>query len=252
MDENSGDIDWLRLSKAERVPLTKDLYHAVSGVADANDVTILELIDKAFIGLPAVGTDYASNFRRGNISAAKALLMHRWLEENHFDLAQKFASDLFQTNPKSAWDRFVDTNAIVGRLRVFHLKSESGLIERDDEVSEIDDVIRLTQRFCFKLTTDLRGAALAFQKYDGRWHKLPLGADTRNLKGNVADSPELLPRNKLGNPIGLRENDDAGNHEFVVLVSDNRTLPTDMKKLARLEPSSAKFELHRIGVKFVT
>ena len=91
MDENSGDIDWGQLPKDQRIDLTKDLFKAVSGVADLNRITISELIDQAFAGLPAVGTDYQSNFRRGNISAAKAKMMHRWLEENYFDLAQEFA-----------------------------------------------------------------------------------------------------------------------------------------------------------------
>jgi hypothetical protein len=252
MDENSGEIDWLRLSKSKRVPLTKDLYLAVSGVADAIDVTILELIDTAFAGLPAVGTDYSSNFRRGNVSAAKAMLMHRWLEENHFELAQKLAPELFQTNPKSAWDRFIDANAIVGKLHIVQLKSEAGLIERDDHAVPVGDTIRLTQRFCFELRTEIRGSALAFQKYEGQWHSLPLGADSRNLKGTVSASPQLLPRDGQGNPIGLRENNDAGHHEFGIIVSDDRTLPTDMKKIARLTLSTARFEVHRITVKFVT
>ena len=252
MDENSGDIDWLRLSKAERVPLTKDLYLAVSGVADATDVTILQLIDTAFVGLPAVGTDYASNFRRGNVSAAKAMLMHRWLEENHFDLAQKLVPDLFQTNPKSAWARFVDENATNGKLRIVQLKSEAGLIERDDQAVPVGDTIRLTQRFCFELTTEIRGAALAFQKYEGQWHSLPLGADSRNLKGTVSENPQLLPRDSEGNPIGLRENNDAGDHQFVLIVFQNRALPTDMKKIAQLSAKNEQFEVHRIAVKFVT
>ncbi|MDG1431916.1 MAG: hypothetical protein P8Q23_10130, partial [Paracoccaceae bacterium] len=213
---------------------------------------ISELIDQGFTGLPAVGTDYQSNFRRGNISAAKAKLMHQWLEQNHFDLAHKFAPNLFQTNPKSAWDRFVAANAITGNLRIVQLRSETALIERDDRAIEIGDTIRLTQRFCFELTTKIRGAAFAFQKYEGQWHNLPLGADSRSLKGSVLESPQLLPRNSQGNPIGLRENNDAGHHEFVVIVSDNRALPTDMRKIAQFTPDPVRFELHGIAVKFVT
>lgn len=185
MDKNSGDIDWDHLPKDQRIDLTKDLFKAVSGVADLNSITIAELIDQAFKGLPKVGTDYDSNFRRGNISAAKTMPMHRWLEENHFDLAQKFAPDLFHTNPKSAWDCFIDEHAMTGKLRIVRLKSEAGLIEREDEAAPVGDTLRLTQRFCFDLTTEIRGAALAFQKYEGQWHSLPFGADSRNLKGTV-------------------------------------------------------------------
>lgn len=252
MDENSGDIDWKNIPKDERSELTKALFEAVSGVADLNSITIAELIDQAFKGLPAVGTDYQSNFRRGNISAAKAMRMHRWLEENHFDLAQKFAPDLFQTNPKSAWDCFIDEHAMTGKLRIARLKSEAGLIERENEAVPVDDTLRLTQRFCFDLTTEIRGAALAFQKYEGQWHSLPLGADSRNLKGTVSESPQLLPRDSQGNPIGLRENNDAGDHHFVMIVFQNRALPTDMKKIAQLSAKNEKFEVHMIAVKFVT
>lgn len=248
----SEDIDWQRLSKEDRAPLNKELFKAVSSVADATGVTILELIDKAFVGLPAVGTDYSSNFRRGNISAAKALLMHKWLVENHFDLAQKFAPSLFQINPKSAWDQFVDANAIIGDLRIVRLKSDLGLIERDDEAILVPDTIRLTQRFCFELTTEIKGTAKAFQKYERQWHCLPLGADSRNLKGSVSESPQLLPRDKFGNPIGLRENNDAGYHTFVVIVSNDKTMPTDMEKSAQLEPDSSKFEVHKVNIRFVT
>lgn len=248
----SEDIDWQRLSKEDRAPLNKELFKAVSSVADATGVTILELIDKAFVGLPAVGTDYSSNFRRGNISAAKALLMHKWLVENHFDLAQKFAPSLFQINPKSAWDQFVDANAIIGDLRIVQLKSDLGLIERDDEAILVPDTIRLTQRFCFELTTEIKGTAKAFQKYERQWHCLPLGADSRNLKGSVSESPQLLPRDKFGNPIGLRENNDAGYHTFVVIVSNDKTMLKDMEKSTQLEPDSSKFEVHKVNIRFVT
>ena len=248
----SEDIDWLKLSREDRAPLTKELFKAVSSVADATGVKIQELIDGAFVGLPEVGTDCSSNFRRGNISAAKALLMHKWLVENHFDLAQNFAPSLFQINPKSAWDRYVDANAIIGDLSIVQLKSDLGLIERDDEAILVPDTIRLTQRFCFELTTEIRGTAKAFQKYERQWHNLPLGADSRNLKGSVSESPQLLPRDKLGNPIGLRENNDAGYHKFVVIVSNDKTMPTDMKRIAQLKPDSSKFEVHKINIRFVT
>ena len=252
MDKNSGDIDWMQLTKAERVVLIKDLYQAVRGVADLTSTTVVQLIDQALQGLPAVGTDYESNFRRGNIAAAKAALIHRWLEENHFDLARTFAPDLFQTNPKSAWELFIDAKAATGRLSVVQLKSNAGLIERDDQLLEVGETLRLTQRFCFELRSELKGVALAFQKYNHEWHNLPLGADSRNLKGSVTDSPQVLPHDKDGKPIGLRENNDTGQHEFVIVVSEDRKLPTDMNKLAQLGEDGERVEVHRIAVRFVT
>lgn len=142
MEKNLVDIDWMQLPKAERVVLTKDLYQAVRGVADLSNMTVVQLIDEALKGLPAVGTDYESNFRRGNISARKAVLIYQWLEENHFDVAKTFAPDLFQTNPKSAWELFIDHNAAPGSLRIVQLKSNAGLIERDDQLIDVSETLR--------------------------------------------------------------------------------------------------------------
>ena len=108
-----------------------------------------------------MGTDYLSNFRRGNIAAGKAMMIHQWLSENQFEIAQKAAPDLFQFNPKSEWDQFVEHHAIVGKLRIRRLDKNMGLIERDDQVNPIGETLRLTQRFCFELETEITGVALA-------------------------------------------------------------------------------------------
>jgi hypothetical protein len=251
MDKNTGDIDWMQLPKEERVLLTKDLYKAVSGVADLNGVTIVRLIDEAFKGLPAVGTDYESNFRRGNISAAKALLMHRWLEDNHFDLAKRFAPELFQMNPARAWDRFLERRRMDGGLRIVRMKTEFGIVQRAAKAREASEALRFGEEFCLELTSDRTGQAVAFQGYRGKWYPLALGNDDGRWRVPVTNDVQLLPRDHKGQPIPLIERDDAGEHSFVVITSPDKDLPLDQPSLAsRFEDETLK--VFQIDIRFVT
>lgn len=240
------------LSAAERVEPTKLVYKALRAVSDITGREVDLLMDDAYGEPNTTSSHYASNFRRGNIAAGKAMMIHDWLEENHFATAQVAAPELFQINPKSAWESFVEANVITGNFRIVRLKSNAALIDRDDEVIEAAYTLRLTQRFCFEFSTDLRGAALAFQKYGRKWHNFPIGPDSRNRKGSVISDPQLLPLDTEGKPVGLRENNDAGRHEFVIIVSGGPNLPADMRKLAQLKQGGPTFEVHKIAVKFVT
>lgn len=245
------DIDWLRLSKAERVPLTKDLYLAVSGIADAIDVKIVELIDTAFVDLPGVGTDYASNFRRGNVSAAKAMLVHRWLEKNHFDLAKTFAPELFQMNPARAWDQFLDQHGVDGGLRVVQIENEFGIAQRAAKARKASEALRFGDAFCLELTSDHPAYAVAFQGYRDNFYPLALGDDERRLRIPITAGVQFLPRDLNGKPNPLVEQDDAGDHRFVIITAPDKTLPTDQRSLAkRLEDERLK--VFQTNVRFVT
>jgi hypothetical protein len=255
MTDKFGDycgIDWMRASKADRTEPNKQLYKALMEVKAIIRRPIDLMMDDAFGEPNTTGTDYISNFRRGNIAAGKAMMIHRWLAENHFEIAQKAAPDLFQFNPKSVWEQFLEKHTIAGRLRILRLKQSMGLVERDDEAKPVGETLRLTQRFCFELETEINGVALAFQKHKGTWHSFPLGADKRNLWGSVTRNPQMLPHKADGSMIGLQENDDAGDHQFAVIVSEDRKLPSDMRKLATLHQDSAAFEVHVVAVRFVS
>ncbi|WP_317054531.1 hypothetical protein [Roseovarius rhodophyticola] len=246
------EFDWMHASKAERVEPTKKLFLALKAVSDITGRAVDLLMDDAYGTPNTTSPHYASNFRRGNIAAGKALMIHRWLEENHFEIAKTAAPELFQFNPKSAWQQFVDRHAIKGQLRILKLKDSMGLIERDDEDRPDRDTLRLTQRFCFELETEMIGRVLAFQKYQNKWHNFPLGADQRNLWGRVASNPQLLPCAPDGSPIALKENNDAGDHQFAMIVSDAQKLPSEMRQLAKLDLESQAFELHVVAVTIVT
>lgn len=246
------EIDWMHLPASERVEPSKLLYKALKAVSDVTGREIDLLMDDAYGEPNTTSPHYASNFRRGKVAAGKAMMIHTWLAENHFKIAQTVAPELFQFNPKTAWELFVEQRAIQGQLSIKHLKQDLGLIDRDDGAIPVGETLRLTQRFCFEIKTDLRGVALAFQKYEGDWHPLPLGANKLNPWANVKADPQFLPHKPDGKPIGLRENDDAGQHKFAVIVSEDRKLPNDMAKLAKLDQSGLRFEVHTITLRFVT
>ena len=251
MDENSEDIDWRALSKEERVALTLRLYRAVSGVADAQRITIRQVIDQAFKGLPEVGTDYESNFRRGNTSVEKAQLVHQWLELNHFDLAKIFAPELFQMNPARAWDRFLKKRRVDSGLRIVRMQNEYGIAQRAANVGDVSDVLQFGQEYCLELTSDRSGHAIAFQGYRGKWYPLALGNDDGRLRVPIVDDVQLLPRDHKGQPIPLVELDDAGDHSFVVITAPDRDLPLDQPSLASRSEDEA-LKVFQTNVRFVT
>ncbi|MEP3510117.1 MAG: hypothetical protein ABJN38_00025 [Lentilitoribacter sp.] len=180
------------------------------------------------------------------------MMFHRWLAENYFEVAQTAAAEQFQFNPKTAWEQFAERHAIEGKLRIMKLNQNMGLIERDEEALPVGETLKLTQRLCFELETDIKGVALAFQRYEGDWHCYPLRADARNLWGSVKNNPQLLSRKSDSSVIALRENKDAGDHQFAMIISEDRKLSSEMRTLAAMEQNSPPFEVHIVALRFST
>ncbi|MEO0569530.1 MAG: hypothetical protein AAF066_17490 [Pseudomonadota bacterium] len=249
---SEGEFDWQNASVTERVEPTKALYQIMRALSQSTGERFDDLVEAAQDQPISEAMDPHSNFRTGSIAWHRAAKIHEWLARNHFKFAQKLIPELFQYPRQSEWEMFVEAHAIVGRLKIVALKQSLGLVERDDEHLPTENTLRLTQRFCFELDTNLRGVAVAFQRYDREWHALPLGAEKRNPKARIVENPQLFPRKVNGSPMGLRENNDAGDHVFAVLVAQNPKTPIDMLSLAKLEPAKDKFELHTIAVRVVT
>lgn len=127
-------------------------------------------------------------------SAAKALLMHRWLEEMHFDLAKTFAPELFQMNPARAWDQFLDQRGVDGGLRVVHIENEFGIAQRAAKARRVSKALRFGDAFCLELTSNRLGYAVAFQGYRDKYYPLALGDDERRLRIPITAGVQLLPR----------------------------------------------------------
>ena len=197
------------------------------------------------------GTDYLSNFRRGKIDKHKVRDIHLWLAQKHFYVARQISFDLFPYKPTDPFQDFIDRHAVMGELRVIRLKEAMGLIERSGVRHERVETLRLSEKFCFELESAINGVALAFQSYQNQWYPLPLGADQRRYNADVEQETNLLPQTTSGKPIPLEENDDAGNHQFVVIVSSDTKLPDDMDSLAIMQPANHQLEVSIVHVKFV-
>lgn len=247
-----AEMDWLGSSADARIEPTKALYRALRAVSDVTEHSFDVLMKDIFGSAYNAETADSSNFRKGKLAATKAKLIYHWLGQNHFETAHIIAPDLFQVNPVSAWQRFVDRHAQTGKLRLLRMDAKMGLIRRASERKPVDQTLRMTEEFCFEVQTDLRGVALAFERYQDTWHAVPLGADQRRLKGDVKDSPQILPVTANGEPIPLCEVEDTGDHVFVFVVSSDKKLPHEMRDLAWLSDQSAPFEVHLVAVTFVT
>jgi hypothetical protein len=256
MEDSDGEIDWLNMSAAERIEPIKALFVAMRKVSITTGRHIDLLLDDALGEAQSRGTDYESNFRKGKIAAMKAMMIHQWLEYNHFEEAKNatknIQTNLFQINPKSAWDSFVEDRAITGKLGAIPLTKQMGIAQRSKEVRKSVTTIRLGQDYCFELDSGLDGHCVAFEGYQGQWHPLPLGADTRRLRLEVQQGVQRLPRDAKGNPIALVELDDGGEHQIVVVVATDKAMPTDRREILKLDARAISFEVHRVSVTFVT
>ncbi|EEB86428.1 hypothetical protein [Roseobacter sp. GAI101] len=252
MDKTSDNIDWLNLTRDELVQSIIALHKAVKAVAIATNEKIPTVIDMALAGHFAPGKGFDRNMRSGKIAAPKAMVIHRWLEQNHFTIARMTAPELFQINPKSAWDMFLETNAIEGRLKVIPITKQMGLARRSSEVRKSSTIIRLGQDYCFELDSQTEGTCVAFECYQGEWHSLALGADERRLRANIERGIQYLPCDTKRNPIPLVELDSGGEHQFALIVSADKSKPTAMADIAKLDPKARGLEVHRVTVSFVS
>lgn len=226
MDKNIEEFDWTTASREDRIEPTKALYKALRTASDVTGQSIDAMIIEALGQNIELGTDYISNFRRGNIAAGRAMLIHRWLERHHFDIAQDASPDLFQIDPVSAWDQFINDQAEPDKLTVIPLRDDMGIVQRAADISDQMPTLRLGQNFYLELDCPCDGMLVAFQGYAGQWHPLPLAEDKRRLRIPVTTGTQPLPRNAKGEPIPIVEVDDAGVHRFIAVLSENRDLPT--------------------------
>tara|TARA_R100000935_G_C2837407_1_gene168936 strand:+ start:2091 stop:2897 length:807 start_codon:yes stop_codon:yes gene_type:complete len=268
MVNDDGSIDWLNMSAAERIAPTKALYAVLGVIAKNMGINIESHITMALGDVTERGADYASNFRKGKIAAAKALTIHRYLEENHFHWGQIVAPELFQVNPKSAWENFVETKAQSGMLKIHRskfVKPSRDHESSDEEVKYIiaefgmrskyiqkpDATIRLGQDYWFELQSNIDGYCVAFESCFEEWQSIPLGSDERRLRVKVGQGTQFLPRDAQGNPIELVEIDHGGTHRFVFIVSPDRNLTTGKREILKFYATNSDVEVHIITVRFV-
>lgn len=239
------DIDWLKASEDQR----KQLYVTTRAVADASNTTVEEIMDAALGRKALMGTDYMSTFRRGKIRKSYAKLIHGWIADNHIEIANNIAPDLFPLSHTNAWEQYLAEHAIHGKLRIARFGRQSmGLVQRKKKQPKPDEVLKLGEEFCFHLDSDLDGYAVAFQRYQGSMYPLPLGPNGE-LQIQVQVGQQFLPVNADGHPERLSEEVDLGHHRFIVVVETDATDLPD----GHAHPTPSKYNcVHSVAVQVVT
>jgi len=223
------EVDWANASVADRRRPTKALYMVLRELAKHLGARFDDLVVEAQ-GSPISDTeDPHRNFRRGEIAWQKAQTMHEWLAGNHYDFGQAKAPEMFQIPRRSEWEMFLQAHAATGGIRAMAV--EPFAIARRDPPEDEATVFRIGQKFVFELTTPEPSYVVAFERYAAEWHPLPLAADVRNLKVQLRDGLNILPRDGKGAAIPLCEYDDTGLHQFAFVVSQDQRLPVDRKSI---------------------
>lgn len=236
------DIDWLKATEDER----KRLYVATRAVADASDLSVEEIIDAALGRKALMGTDYMSTFRRGKIRRSYAKLIHGWVTENHIQIANYIAPDLFALPNTDVWDRYLETHAIHGKLRIARFDRSMGLVQRKRSQPKPEEVLKLGEEFCFHLDSEISGYAVAFQEYEGKLHPLPLGQND-DLATTIEIGEQFLPIGDNGRPEQLSEASDLGHHTFIVAIAEQ---VKDLVSLDTAPTADSELNTHVVRVYF--
>ncbi|WP_339948493.1 hypothetical protein [uncultured Albimonas sp.] len=252
MSDDPETIDWYAMPTAERIAAIRSLYRVFRQVADLSGRHAEDLMDDALGSPRARSASDMNNFSKGRIARTRVRAIHTWLIGNHFETGQQLAPQLFQSNPETDWELFLKRHASAeGKLEVVPLKSERGLTERAGNQAENVQTLRLGQSFCLRLTSPIKGVAVAFECYQRKWYPIPLGADQRKVRTSIGVGQQWLPKEANGDPIALVEHNDAGVHRYVVVMSEDAALPADRQSLVRasLANTPATFD---VEMNFVT
>ncbi|WP_208347482.1 hypothetical protein [Pseudaestuariivita rosea] len=197
----------------------------------------------------ARGQDYTRNMRRGDINSTFADLTYHWLMEHHFDLAHRISPEIFPETPEQRWQAILDKRAITDRFRLVLVPQSLGIVQRKSQLKPAGTTLRLGQRFCFELDSEIEGYAVALQGVRGQWHSIPLGSDG-SVIAPLKRGINQLPRTTDGTLDPLSENDDEGQHEFVLVTAQTQDIPSDIKNLITWV-NDVSLQLHRTRVQFV-
>ena len=234
-------------SKADK----KQLYPVLKALADQDPRLTPELVMDQANGAPIPrGIDYMNNVRKGDFSSTLAAIIHRWLFENHFRLANTISPEIFAKTPLMHFDELLAGRAVSGRLTVKILKGEMGLVERASDADRNSiPTIKLGQRFYFELESERAGTAITLQSVRDQWQSFPLCGDA--IHATIKPGLNILPQLEDGTPEPLIENDDTGKHRFVLVCGHNDQPPSsDLAKLVSWMGETA-CDVHLIEVRVI-
>ncbi|ATG48831.1 hypothetical protein CEW89_15395 [Celeribacter ethanolicus] len=145
------DIDWLKASEEERM----QLYKLTFNVGKLLNLTVYQIMDAALGRKIAMGKDYVANFRKGKIRRAYAKLIYKWLTEHHFDLLLQIAPEKFPETPEQRWQAILEERVRSDRFRLVLIPKSMGIVERESQLKPADMIMRLGERFCFELDSEV-------------------------------------------------------------------------------------------------
>lgn len=242
-------IDWLKSSNDDR----KRLYQVMRAIEDATRLSPLEQLITA-LGRPvSLAHGYRSNFSKGRMRRAWAAAIHPWIAEHHRETAQQIDAALFpdpNISTAKQWQRWLDANAIRGKLTLHRPSEGRGLVEFVDQIPEPDATVKLGEPFCFAFDSDAEAPAALYQVFEGKWHAIPLAPDGEERIETVRKGKQLLPQDKDGQPRYLAERRHTGPHQFVLCVGavpNLRDLETGLRSDAAT-PTVESVEFHVLSL----
>lgn len=192
-------IDWLKSSNEER----RRLYKVMRAIEDATRLSPLDQLTAA-LGRPvSLAHGYRSNFSKGGMRRTWAVAIHPWIAEHYRETAVEIDADLFPDPNISIAEqraRWLDANAIRGKLTLHHPSKERGLIEFVDQIPEPDATLKLGEPFCFAFESDTEAPAALYQVLEGQWHAIPLAPDGRKGPRRSGRASRSCRRTRTANP----------------------------------------------------
>lgn len=227
-------VNWLQSTTEQR----KALYKVAKSTATTTPLTLERFLNKALgiTGDPEWGD--LANIRNGKLARDKCQTLYDYLAQHHYEHAQTQDTELFPRRLISDVGVYIEANAHKGRLRIILEDQALELVKR--KANRPDDAvhIRPEQGFYFELDAVQSGYALAYQFYQGKYYPLPLGVDGETMMERVIEWPQYLPKAHDGDVSILSEDEDLGDHQFIILTAPNQKhlravdgLPFDLERL---------------------
>lgn len=234
-------------------PKNKDhkaqLYRAVVAAAELANERFDTFLQTPFNPPWALAPNYRRNLQRGDYSAIRAQVLYDFLRDHHFAAAHREAPDIFPHTPAMRWQEILDERASEDSLKLVLVENSFGVVERTSKLRAVNTTIKLGQAFCLELTSDTGGHAIALQGLRGKWYAVEIGPDCEVVLP-VQAGQTLLPQNENGHPDPISENNDLGEHEFVMVTSEVATIPMTVGRLVTWV-GEVKCALHRVKVRVV-
>lgn len=225
------------------------LHPVIIAVAELTDLRYDDVLDLPFDQPWARSPDYKRNIRSGQFSQVRAKAIYDWLQDHHFVTAHKHAAEIFPHTPAMRWRTMLDERALPDTLKIVPMASSFGLVKLESQTNEADVQLKLGQRFCLDLSSDIDGYVIILQGLGDMWYPVQL-ADDGSYETAVTAGSNLLPRFPDGTPHPLHEDTHEGLHSFVIVTATEPNIPVAIDRLITWV-NDHEARLHRVTAEIV-